>query len=679
MLETVSLNDGGVSENNNSQTEKFLNRNQYINAINFANFEGEHLKVVFSHKVYARNLSVSALPSPCVNDSLEVTWTRNIHEEDLSRFECTKVLIPDRGSYLSAVPVDYCLTPEGMTFALPETARILNNRKTGRYPGKDIRLTLIQNGSIYEGSLIDFNPESLLFSLKDNGRNSLRWINQEDEFQVVLSTENETVFSGGCLLTSSRENQGTLLHTASILKNEIRRFRRKKFRGERFELASPVQISFIHPLSGTKCIIPVRDISGSGVSLIEEEAYSILIPGLIIPELNLCLPGGKPLKCRTQIIYRKKDEDSDRPKIVCGMAILDMLPEEHALLLNFIHQENDSHAFVCNPVDSTSLWKFFFESGFIYPEKYRHLSPKREKIKDLYDRLYTGSPGIARHFIYQEGNHIQGHMSMLRSYENSWLLHHHAASTVHSQNAGLHVLNQVGSFGNNCHRIRSLHMLYLMCYYREENKFPRRVFGDIARKINNPDACSLDVLAYYHFYRDAALPSSIPEGWTLGETTPGEIKDLKSCYRSISGGLMLKAMNLSSATPGNNSLYGEYASSGFNRKITLFSMRKEGECRGIIMADQSETGLNMSDLTNSLKVFIMDADDITRDIVDFFLKQVSGLFEEGDQIPVLMYPEACADELSIQKEKSYTLWVINMEASDTYFRYLKTLLKIIHH
>ena len=149
-----------------------------------------------------------------------------------------------------------------------------------------------------------------------------------------------------------------------------------------------------------------------------------------------------------------------------------MNPVQHAQLLNFIHQEKDSHAFVCNPVDTSALWQFFFESGFIYPEKYKDIFAKRDQIRELYEKLYTRSPGIARHFIYQEGNHIQGHMSMLRSYENSWLLHHHAASTEHSQNAGLHVLNQVGSFGNNCHRIKSLHMHYLMCYYREENKFP---------------------------------------------------------------------------------------------------------------------------------------------------------------------------------------------------------------
>ncbi|MBI9103891.1 MAG: hypothetical protein JEY99_15850 [Spirochaetales bacterium] len=320
-----------------------------------------------------------------------------------------------------------------------------------------------------------------------------------------------------------------------------------------------------------------------------------------------------------------------------------------------------------------------YESGFLYPEKYKYISSKRETIKDLYEKLYTQNPGIARHFIYQEGTHIQGHMAMLRSYEDSWLLHHHAASTSHSQNAGLHVLNQVGSFGNNCHRIKSLHMVYLMCYYREENKFPRRVFGDLARKINNPGHCSLDNWAYLHYYRDVLIPSPLPEGWDLEKTTNGELKDLECFYRNHSNGLLLKALNLSGGSHSNPDLLKEYSRSGFNRKIELFTMKKDGEPRGIIMADLSEAGLNMSDLTNSFKLFIMDPEEMTEVIINSFLNRVSEIFGEENRIPVLVYPEDTAMKLNMPVEKSYTLWVINMEASDTYFKYLKTLLKFIHH
>ncbi|MBI9104919.1 MAG: hypothetical protein JEY99_21055 [Spirochaetales bacterium] len=369
MVESTSLRGINRLENSEAQADssfysgKSLLRNQYINAINYANFEGESLQVVFKHKIYARNLTIPATPSPCLNDSLELIWEKKITEEDLNRFDCQKILIPDRGGFLSAEPENYCLNPGGMTVALPEKAEILDSRKIGRYPGRGVDLTLIQSGSFYKGNLIDFNPQALLFILDQENNPGLRWVNRDETFQVILSKNNETFYSGECILTAAREDDGDIFHTAVILHSEIRKFRKKKFRGERFELPSPVYISFSHPLSKENCIIPVKDISGSGFRLVEEELKSVLIPGLIIPNLSLNLPGGMALNCKVQVIYRQKCEDENYSFIQCGMAILDMDPGKHALLLNFIHQENDSHAFVCNQVDTSSLWRFFFESG----------------------------------------------------------------------------------------------------------------------------------------------------------------------------------------------------------------------------------------------------------------------------------------------------------------------------
>jgi hypothetical protein len=75
-----------------------------------------------------------------------------------------------------------------------------------------------------------------------------------------------------------------------------------------------------------------------------------------------------------------------------------------------------------------ALWNFFFDTGFIYPEKYAFFQANKEAIKKTYERLYSQSPHVARHFICQEKGAILGHMAMVRFYENSWLIHHHAAT-----------------------------------------------------------------------------------------------------------------------------------------------------------------------------------------------------------------------------------------------------------
>ena len=678
VFETATLENSGV--NNEIETRsKTLKRKRYINAVNYANFNGDALKVIFIHRIFKRQLTVSAHPSPCINDSLELEWEPGSFEEDLDQFECIKILIPDGEHILSLVPADYCLTPSGITVSLPLSAEILNNRRSERFPGVDIKVILTQNGGFYEGRLENFNLETFLVTLSEKENPELRWINREDVFHIILKKKSEILFTGNCFITSTREHNGEMQHTFKLMNSEIRKFKKKKYRGERYDLLYPVQVIFDHPLSRERCRIGVTDISASGMGLSEKEAHSVLIPGLVIPEMELNLPGGSPLKCRTQVIHRQTDDEELNGELRYGIALIDMAPADHSILLNFVHQENDSRTSVCPSVSTTALWKFFFESGFIYPEKYKHLSSDKEKMKDIYDRLYRKSPGIARHFIYQEGPRIQGHMSMLRSYEESWLLHHHAATSIENHNAGLHVLNQVGSFSNNSHRIRSMHMLYLMCYYREENRFPRRVFGDIAKNADNKAQISLDSWAYFHCYRDTEIKPPYPQGWTLEETSVGDLRNLECFYQNHSGGLMLKAMNLTGGDPSNVSLMKEYSKSGFNRSIKLFSIKHYGICHGIIMADQSETGLNLSNLTNSIKLFIINPEGLSRDIIDNFILEVAELFEGETRIPVLMYPESSAEDLNIPKEKNYTLWILNTDAGDAYFKYLKTLLKKINH
>ena len=126
------------------------------------------------------------------------------------------------------------------------------------------------------------------------------------------------------------------------------------------------------------------------------------------------------------------------------------------------------------------LWDFLFETGFIYPHKYAFIQKNKDEIKKTYEKLYPQNPHIARHFIYQEKGTIYGHMAMIRFCESAWMIHHHAARKSSAKKAGLIVLDQIGRMINDSHRLYSLHMNYMLCYYRPDNKFPSRVFGGAA-------------------------------------------------------------------------------------------------------------------------------------------------------------------------------------------------------
>jgi hypothetical protein len=45
-------------------------------------------------------------------------------------------------------------------------------------------------------------------------------------------------------------------------------------------------------------------------------------------------------------------------------------------------------------------------------------------------------------------------------------------------------------------------------------------------------------------------------------------------------------------------------------------------------------------------------------------------------VPVMIYPEAAADTLSLPAEKQYVTWVLNLEYTDKYFDYISRLIQI---
>lgn len=91
-----------------------------------------------------------------------------------------------------------------------------------------------------------------------------------------------------------------------------------------------------------------------------------------------------------------------KSRVKCGLVILEMDIQDHVKLLAFMQQVKDSKLYICAEVDMDALWNFFFETGFIYPEKYAFIQTNKEEIKETYRKLYTQNPNIARHFIYQD-------------------------------------------------------------------------------------------------------------------------------------------------------------------------------------------------------------------------------------------------------------------------------------
>lgn len=656
--------------------EKELDRRKLINRLNYLNFQDGSLLVNFKHTKYPRTVSLEAKPLPCLNDLLECTWVDQ-SEVLLKIRSCTfeNLFVIDGHKLVVVAPTVLELNERTISFRLPEACREVSYRKVRRHLCEGVSAQLMQNSALFDGTLLDFNAVSFRIELLATPPQTFQWLDPDLPVNVVFCNDSGAHYSGECRII--KHNLGQKLRTFVLEPVSLQkpRFKPKNYRSTRQALVPSPNVIFKHPLTGTQVNLKVIDVSGGGFSVEEDASKSVLLPGLIINSIELSFANSFSTSCQVQVVYRQAAKE-DQSTVRCGLTILDMDIQDHVRLLSLIYQANERDSYLCSKVDMDQLWQFFFETGFIYPEKYSHIKANKEKYRELYEKLYTENPRIARHFIYQRRGTILGHMATVRFYENSWLIHHHAASKAESNHAGLVVLNQITRFNNDSHRLYSIHMNYVFCYYRPDNKFPHKVFGGVARHMKNHKGCSLDEMAYLHVRREFNSLLRMSPDWGLTATVKADLLELESFYEDNSGGLMIDALDLESSMLEGGDIYREYESIGFKRERHLFSLKLNGSLVAVFMINFSDIGLNMSDLTNCVTVFVMDPEELTRDTLSLALSILFIRFNQ-EEMPVLIFPLSYAQSQQIAYDRTYVLWVMSMLHTDKGFVYMDRLLKTV--
>ena len=664
-----------LSENKKSDS---VDLKQLINRLNYINFQDGTLTSVFHHKNYNRSISLNMKPKACIDSQLSCFWPdHNMDKKEISNYNLEKIYIDDGISTIVINPEHVNYEQEGFTLELPEVNILKPPRRTRRSTVIKTNVQMIQNGSLYRGILQDFTPDSLKVEIQTESLNTLNRLNPEAPVSITLLIDQQIKFSGECNLIRINQDKNSLSCILKPSNNHIQRFKAKEYRSFRQKLIPSPNIVFIHPFTGARVDLPIYDLSGAGFSVEEDQRTSTLLPGMIISNLEIVLSTGMKVNCKCQVLYSKKiNEGKNRTTMLTGFVILDMEPYDHVQLLSIIFLAKNKNLHLSKDLDPDALWRFLFDSGFIYPSKYAYLKEHKEEIKSSYNKIYTNAPDIARHVTYQDKGEILGHMSMLRTYENTWLMHHHAASNTANMGAGLYVMDQLSNYAYNANKIESLHLDYLMCYYRPENRFPAKIFGGAEKSVNNTKGCSINSFVFFRFHGNPEKVFDNLGSFSLEESDNEDLLNLESYYEEVSGGLMLKAMNLIPGENSSNSVIKAYEKLQFKRGLKLYSLKTDGELIAVFIADMTDTGLNMSELTNNIKVIIMQPENLSKETLDISINEIAKI-HYNNSTHVLLFPDSYADENSMKYEKKYNMWIMNLEYSDEYFKYMKKLMRFV--
>jgi hypothetical protein len=655
-----------------------ISQNRLINHINHLNFQDRHVSLTFKHKTYGRKKILRAHPLPCRDTHLTCKWAEPVDAEILvENYQIDTLLIANGQQLVELKPNMASISNTQIHLLLPETGRQINARRKQRHTCNRVKVQLFQNSALFSGDLIDYSAPHLHIRLSATAPQTFRWIDRDTPVTLVLTRDRQTLYSGECrIMKKSVDRQAGHFNLEPVYRG-IRRFEPRQFRCIRHNLTPPPDIIFSHPFFQKRIALKTMDLSGSGCSVQETEHMAVLLPGMILPECELVFSDGTCLRLTAQVLYSHVHRQTPQGNLVrCGLAFLDMAVPDHIRLLGLLHQVTDARSYVCGNVDLKALWDFFFETHFIYPQKYAFIAGNKEKIQATFEKLYTTSPSIAAHFTYQDNGRIIAHMAMIRFYESSWLIQHHAAIRSAYHRGGLMVLDQVGRFINESHRLCAMQMDYVFCYFQPENKFPAHIFGGAARYIQDPRICSIDLLAYFHHRTIAHHTEGLPPAWQLEKANEHDLKQVQLFYEGESGGLMLHGLHL---IPGRTDIHGlaeTYHQIGLKRDRHIFALRYQQQLCALVVVNLSDPGLNLSDLTNSAQIIVTDVMHVNSELIQTAVNSLAVIFEQSE-IPVLLYPEETAGNLGLEIEKTYALWVYKTQNLDYYFRYLKRLPKFM--
>ncbi len=655
--------------------EQSVSRVRIVNKLNHFHFTTKPIRIHFENPKSSHSIVLDAFPCPCFDRYAVGLW-RNT--DDASRipdsFHFTHFeLITDE--QVIHVPADVrAFNRKGICLRLPEKSVQYTSRKTIRRSCLPIDVQLIQNGVIFAAVLLDFSVNAFRVELTGGKETSNGWINESSPLNVVMLSEGFSVYSGECRILKhcgGRQSKQIVLKPG---RQVVQRFSPRVHRSRRSILTPSPDIRFEHPVTGSQVALKALDISGSGLSVEDDAENTLLLPGLILPSMTVSFSGSYSFQCRAQVLYCRKDsQKSGKPMIRCGIAFLDVSPDDHVKLLSLLHNAENRNIYLCDRIDVDKLWEFFFDTGFIYPRKYVYLRDEAEQIKKTYHALYCRQTGISRHFTWQKHGGIMAHLSMLRFYENTWIIQHLAARTSHHIGAGIEMLRQISEFAMDSHRLASARMQYLLCYFRPHMRFPNHFFGKIAKNVENPRACSVDQVAYLSFCCRRQL-SSLPHPWRLEKPDTMDLDHLEDFYKNASGGIMLEALDLICRNDMSNrqDLASRYREHGLKRERRVYALKKNGHAKAIIMANISDPALNLSGLTNCVSLFILEQDAVAPEMVDSALSVVASHYARP-RFPVLVYPHEYVRENRIPCDRVYNLWALDMNYSDECFQHYAKL------
>ncbi len=447
-------------------------------------------------------------------------------------------------------------------------------------------------------------------------------------------------------------------------------------------------VQFNHPIFSDVVLSgQVVDISTSGLSILIEKTNLPVLRGMMLNDLILQLNKKDVFKTQFKVLRVQEANQGDGTTFRIGGQFMSMNVELLKCLSKTIQASIDQNLVDANSQDYEHLWEFFFQTGFIYTKKRKQIQELAPKLFKTYSKLLEKENGLVKKILYKEQDEIKGHLSAIRYFDKSWLVQHlNALRTSNNKLGAQLVLQAVVAFLRDERSNRMIDIKYCLAFYRPDNIYSNMVFSHVKKLINDPKICNYSDLQFCLLKDEEEITPFSPPEVDVRIGTREDFENLETLLISQNYYDLIRTENLSAETIANLRISEEYAALDLYRyRRVLVATDKSSNLKAYAVCNYSSPGLNLSELTNSFRIFydkpeakenLKLAGALTSSVLDSYQKTEM-------PSPVLLVEPGQIVPFQFSVSKVYRYWFLDAahlkkfkEATEEIYKNLRPLLKM---
>jgi hypothetical protein len=353
---------------------------------------------------------------------------------------------------------------------------------------------------------------------------------------------------------------------------------------------SPCFLEARHPLDLERSIrFRVRDVSPMGLSLRAEG--------------DLAVHPGPRLSARLAVPFRREMEvelETCAPRVdavgpIVAARFARVSDEDRNALAAYLLAEAFPDVQDRGRFDAWGVWGFLRDAGYLALGAEAPEAPPAQ----TWDRLRLAGSSVSHDAVQVAEGAIVGHLSCLRLYRRTWLVHQLAVSPP---SRGLRTGVLLYDYGATFLDTRRDDMAYMIAYFNQDLPWHRMFFSGFERRMGDPDLAVIHPFRRYVVETRGLVLDRIRDRSAIGPVGPDDAAEVAAFLAREIPPMALRALDLEGTSLLGDETARRFADRGLEWERVVLAQRLAGRLIAVAVCELCTPGLNTFGITDSAKV-----------------------------------------------------------------------------